>query len=46
MVEGVKKKQKDKKGQENKKDKVMIITNHSYMLWQFRRELIEALMKE
>lgn len=46
MVEGVKKKQKDKKEQENKKDKVMIITNHSYMLWQFRRELIEALMKE
>lgn len=42
----MKKKQKDKKGQENKKDKVMIITNHSYMLWQFRRELIEALMKE
>ncbi len=23
--------------------KIMIITNHSYMLWQFRRELIQAL---
>lgn len=28
------------------KRKVLIITNHSYMLWQFRRELIEALMQE
>lgn len=36
MVNGVKKRKK----------KVMIITNHSYMLWQFRRELIEALMEE
>lgn len=26
--------------------KIIVITNHSYMLWQFRRELIEALMKE
>lgn len=25
--------------------KFLIITNHSYMLWQFRRELIAALMK-
>ncbi|MGN0478792.1 MAG: glycosyltransferase family 4 protein [Hominenteromicrobium sp.] len=28
------------------KKKVLIITNHSYMLWQFRRELIAELMKE
>ena len=28
------------------KRKILIITNHSYMLWQFRRELIEALMQE
>ena len=26
--------------------KFLIITNHSYMLWQFRRELIEALLKK
>ena len=26
--------------------KVLIITNHSFMLWRFRRELIEELMKE
>lgn len=26
--------------------KILIITNHSYMLWQFRRELIERLMEE
>ena len=26
--------------------KVMVITNHSYMLWQFRRELIAELKKE
>lgn len=26
--------------------KILIITNHSYMLWRFRRELIEELMKE
>ena len=25
--------------------KFLIITNHSYMLWQFRRELIEALLR-
>ena len=25
--------------------KYLIITNHSYMLWQFRRELIEALLE-
>lgn len=25
--------------------KFLIITNHSYMLWQFRRELIEALLQ-
>ncbi len=28
-----------------KKTKFLIITNHSYMLWQFRRELIEELLK-
>lgn len=32
-----------KKQAENKK--FLIITNHSYMLWQFRRELIAALME-
>lgn len=26
--------------------KILIITNHSYMLWQFRRELIETLKRE
>ena len=26
--------------------KILIITNHSFMLWQFRRELIEELLKE
>lgn len=25
--------------------KILIITNHSYMLWRFRRELIQALLK-
>ena len=25
--------------------KIMILTNHSYMLWQFRRELIAELMR-
>ena len=28
------------------KKKIMVLTNHSYMLWQFRRELIAELMKE
>ena len=28
-----------------KRDKILIITNHSYMLWQFRRELIAKLME-
>lgn len=32
--------------QKNKTQKVLIITNHSYMLYQFRRELIEELMKK
>lgn len=32
--------------QKNKKKKILIITNHSYMLYQFRRELIEELMKK
>lgn len=26
--------------------KVLVVTNHSYMLWQFRRELITALLEE
>lgn len=26
--------------------KYLIVTNHSYMLWQFRRELIEALLEK
>lgn len=26
--------------------KILIITNHSFMLWQFRRELIEELLKK
>ena len=26
--------------------RVVIFTNHSFMLWQFRRELIEELLKE
>lgn len=29
-----------------KRNKILVITNHSYMLWQFRRELIAELMKE
>ena len=29
-----------------KQKKVLIITNHSYMFWQFRRELTEELLKE
>lgn len=27
-------------------DKILVITNHSYMLWQFRRELIAELLKK
>ena len=26
--------------------RILIVTNHSYMFWQFRRELAEALQKE
>lgn len=26
--------------------KILVITNHSFMLWQFRRELIEAMLKD
>ncbi len=26
--------------------KIMVITNHSYMLYQFRRELIQKLLDE
>lgn len=28
------------------KKKVLVITNHSYMFWRFRRELVQELMKE
>lgn len=28
------------------KKKILVITNHSYMLWQFRRELIATLMEQ
>ena len=37
---------KRKTPQAVKKPKIVVITNHSYMFWQFRRELMEALMKE
>ncbi|MGN0406066.1 MAG: sugar transferase [Bariatricus sp.] len=29
-----------------KKKKILIVTNHSYMLWQFRKELIQRLMED
>lgn len=32
--------------QQEKEKKYLILTNHSYMLWQFRRELIENLMEK
>lgn len=28
------------------KKRILIVTNHSYMFWQFRKELVEALQKE
>lgn len=31
---------------EKKKNKLLVITNHSYMLYQFRKELVEKLMDE
>lgn len=31
---------------QNDNKKFLIFTNHSYMLWQFRRELIQALLKQ
>ena len=31
---------------EEKKKKILIITNHSYMLYQFRKELIQKLLEE
>lgn len=34
------------KKEDNRKKKYLIITNHSYMLWQFRKELIEELLKD
>ena len=27
------------------KKRILIVTNHSYMFWQFRKELVEALQK-
>lgn len=30
----------------NKRKKILILTNHSYMLYRFRKELIEELMKD
>lgn len=35
----------DELGNEERKKRVLILTNHSYMLYRFRRELIEELMK-
>lgn len=32
--------------QNPKKKKILVVTNHSYMLWQFRRELMGELMKD
>ena len=37
-------KAEDKKKRQSKK--ILIATNHAYMLWQFRRELIAELKKE
>lgn len=38
---------KEKSGQTPvRKKKILIMTNHSFMLWQFRRELIAELLKE
>lgn len=34
------------RGKMESKKKILIITNHSYMLWRFRKELIETLMQE
>ena len=31
--------------QSSEKPKFLFLTNHSYMFWQFRRELVEALLK-
>ena len=33
-------------GNSQQRKKIVILTNHSYMLWRFRRELIEDLAKE
>ena len=33
-------------GNNQQRKKIVILTNHSYMLWRFRRELIEDLAKE
>ena len=30
---------------QNSKKRILVMTNHSYMLWQFRRELIMELLK-
>lgn len=33
-------------GASKKKKKILVVSNHSYMLWQFRRELIRRLMED
>lgn len=33
-------------GASKKKKKILVVSNHSYMLWQFRRELIQRLMED
>lgn len=33
-------------GKTVRREKIVILTNHSYMLWRFRRELIEELAKD
>lgn len=38
-------KRAEQKKQHIEGKKILILTNHSYMLWQFRRELIQELMK-
>ncbi|WP_418417747.1 sugar transferase [Blautia sp.] len=42
VVEGVAGQMKDRK----KNKKFLIVTNHSYMLWQFRHEVIEELLTQ
>lgn len=46
VVEGNKNVIREEKGKQAKKNKILIMTNHSLMLWKFRRELIETLLKD